>query len=160
VCTEASPFGMGAILFRCGRPVSWLAEEWGEPDLRLPKAVKGDPAWQAEWELLAVLVAVDTWLPHLRAQAVTLLQADATAALYDATCMAGRTPAMNALAAELALRFESAQVDMVPEHLSGTLNFDCDVLSRLAQDGIKVPAALRAVPRASCLQQLPSFSWA
>ncbi len=77
------------------------------------------------------MLVADTWLPHLHSQALSLLQTDATAALYDATRMAGRAPAMYALAAELALRFESAQVHMAPEHLSGTLNYACDALSRL-----------------------------
>jgi hypothetical protein len=160
VRTDASPFGMGAILFKFGQPVAWIAEDWGEHDLRVLKATRGDPAWQAEWELLAVLIAVDTWLPHLHAQAVSLLQTDATAALYDATRMAGRTPAMNALAAELALRFESAQVHMTGEHLSGTLNFACDALSRLSEGTARVPEALAGVARATPRPRVPAFFWA
>ncbi len=104
--------------------------------------------------------AIDAWLPHLQAQAVSLLQTDATAALYDATCMAGRTPAMKALAADLALRFESAQVHMAPEHLSGTLNSACDALSRLSTGKAKVPAALAGVARATPRLRLPAFFWA
>ncbi len=157
--TDASPFGMGAILFKRGRPVAWIAEDWSEHDLRVLKATMGDPAWQAEWELFAVLIAVDTWLPRLHSQAASLLQTDATAALYDATRMAGRTPAMNALAAELALRFESAQVHMAPEHVSGTLNFACDALSRLSK-GAKIPAALAGVARVTPRPRLPAFFWA
>ena len=57
--TGASPYGWGGILFEDGWPRAWAAEEWDEQDLTLLKAKKGDPAWQAEWELLAVLVAVD-----------------------------------------------------------------------------------------------------
>ena len=91
--------------------------------------------------LFAVLIAIYTWLRHLQAQAVSLLQTDATAALYDATRMAGRTPAMNGLAAELALRCESAQMHMALMNLSGTFNYACDVLSRLSKGTAKVPAA-------------------
>ena len=43
----------------------------------------------------------------------------------------GKTTAMNALAAETALRHECANVFTVPEHVAGTLNFDCDPLSLL-----------------------------
>ena len=159
VRTDASPFGMGAILFKNKVPVAWIAEDWGTNDLTLLKAERGNPAWQAEWELLAILIAVDTWLPHLFGQAMCMIQTDATAALHDAQRMAGRTPAMNALAAELALRFESAQVHITPEHLSGTLNFQCDALSRISQ-GAEVPQVLRSRPRASPRPRLPSFFWA
>ena len=66
---------------------------------------------------------------------------------------------MNALAAELALRFESAQVHMAPEHVSGTLNYACDALSRLSK-GAKIPAALAGVARARPRLRLPAFFWA
>ena len=102
VRTDASPYGMGAILFKFGTPVAWIAEEWSPDDYELLKATRGDPAWQAEWELLAVLIAIDTWLARLHSQAMCLVQTDATAALHDVMRMAGRTPAMNALTAELA----------------------------------------------------------
>ena len=67
---------------------------------------------------------------------------------------------MNALAAELALRFESAQVHMAPEHLSGTLNYACDALSRLSKGTAKVPAALAGVARATPRLRLPAVFWA
>ena len=46
---------------------------------------------------------------------------------------------------------------MAPEHLSDTLNFECQALSRLAQDGAKVPEALNAAQQASSRPRLPSF---
>ena len=153
------PLWDGRHSVQTGRPQAWIAEAWSQDDLTLLKARVGDPAWQAEWELLAILIAVDTWLPLLHSQAACLVQTDATAALHDAVRMAGRTPAMNALAAELALRFESAQVHVIPEHLSGTLNFQCDALSRLAQ-GAVVPLVLKATPRISPKLRSPSFFWA
>jgi hypothetical protein len=160
VRSDASPFGFGAILFRNGSPVAWVAEEWSALDYALFKGSKrGDPAWQAEWELLAVLIAVDTWLPRLRCQAMCLVQTDATAALHDVARMAGRTPAMNALAAELALRFESAQVHFWAEHFNGTLNFECDALSRLAQ-GAAMPGILKGIPQAKTRQRAADFFWA
>jgi len=66
---------------------------------------------------------------------------------------------MNALAAELALRFESAAVNMIPEHLNGILNFDCDALSRLAQ-GAAVPEVLRQVRRCRLRPLSAQFFWA
>ena len=88
-----------------------------------------------------------------------LLQTDATAALHDAARLAGRTPAMNAIAAELALRLESAQVHAQPEHLSGTLSFECDALSRLSQ-GASIPKTLANVQRSEPRRRSPFFFWA
>ena len=150
---------MGAVLFKKGVPVAWMALDWSPDDLAFLKAKVGDPAWQAEWELFAVLIAIDTWLPHLRGQAAFLLQADATAALFAAARMAGRTAAMNAIAVEIAIRLESAQVILSPEHFRGTLNFECDALSRLAQ-GAKVPERLLGVERALPKLRQRSFFWA
>ena len=67
---------------------------------------------------------------------------------------------MNALAAELALRFESPQVHMAPEHVSGTLNYACDALSRLSKGTAKVPAAFAGIVRATPRLRLPAFFWA
>ena len=136
-----------------------MALDWSPDDLAFLKAKVGDPAWQAEWELFAVLIAIDTWLPHLRGQAAFLLQADATAALFAAARMAGRTAAMNAIAVEIAIRLESAQVILSPEHFRGTLNFECDALSRLAQ-GAKVPERLLGVERALPKPRQRPFLWA
>jgi len=157
--TDASPYGMGAILFRKGSPILWMALDWSPDDLAFLKAQIGDPAWQAEWELFAILIAIDAWLPHLRGQAAFLLQADATAALFTATRLAGRTPAMNAIAVEIAIRMESADVTLSPEHLRGTLNFECDALSRLAQ-GAAVPEILQNVPRTLPKSRRQQFFWA
>ena len=73
--------------------------------------------------------------------------------------MAGRTAAMNAIAVEIAIRLESAQVILSPEHFRGTLNFECDALSRLAQ-GAEVPKRLLLVPRSSPKPRQRSFFWA
>jgi len=59
VRTDASPFGFGAVFFVNGVPREWLAEVWTEVDAEVLRADLGDPAWQAEWELLALLRAVD-----------------------------------------------------------------------------------------------------
>ena len=45
----------------------------------------------------------------------------------------GKTPAVNALAAKIALRLECANIFTVPEHVAGKLNCDCDAFSRISQ---------------------------
>ena len=66
---------------------------------------------------------------------------------------------MNAIAAEIALRLESAMVNMATEHYRGTLNFECDALSRLAT-GAVIPERLMQVPRASVKPRSAGFFWA
>ena len=158
VRTDASPFGMGGILFHTGRPVSWYAVPITEDDLRLLKAVRGESAWQPELELLAILVAFDAWLPGGRSQ-TWRLQADATAALGACARRAGRTPHMNALAAEIGLRLESVGVFLEQDHFRGDLNTECDALSRL-EAGATVPPRLLSVPRLIPPPRDASFFWA
>ncbi|CAK0849002.1 unnamed protein product [Prorocentrum cordatum] len=142
--TDASPCGFGAIFFVDGAPRAWIAEGWADA---------------AEWELLALLVAVDCWLPRLRDEALALPQTGATAALFSAARLAGRTPLMNAFAAELALRFESANVRVSLEHVAGALNFECDAVSRISR-GAEIPRSLRSARRDDARQRSPSFFWA
>ena len=66
-----------------------------------PTAILGDSAWQLEWELPAIVVSFDLWRPTLATRAVALVQTDASAALGVARRLAGRTPAVNHLTAEL-----------------------------------------------------------
>ena len=159
VRTDASPWGMGAVLFIHGQPCEWMAIDWDKADLHLLQAILGDPAWQAEWELFAILLAIDSWLPHLQGKRAALIQTDATAALFNVERMAGRTPAMNSITAEIALRLEAADVMTTPEHVPGVLNFTCDALSRLSQ-GAQIPPQLVHLPRVWPRPRLPSFFWA
>jgi hypothetical protein len=126
--------------------------------MALLTATRGDPAWQAEWELLVVLVAPDAWLATLKGEAA-ILQSDAAAALFASRRKAGRTPAMNALCAEIALRCEEAQVHLREELVRGALNFEADTLSRLSE-GVDIPERLLGVALIIQKSRLPSFFWA
>ena len=141
-----------------GRPTAWIAQHWTTEDAALLKAEIGDAAWQAEWELFAVLIAIDTWLSILRLEHLCLVQSDATAALHSAHRSAGRTPIMNALSVEIALRMESAMVHMDLEHYRGSINFECDALSRLAQ-GAEIPSRLLDIPQTLLQPRSLSFFW-
>ena len=107
---------------------------------------------------MAILLAIDSWLPHLQGKRAALIQTDATAALFNVERMAGRTPAMNSITAEIVLRLEAADVMSTPEHVPGVLNFTCDALSRLSQ-GAKIPPQLAHLPRVWPRPRLPSFFW-
>ena len=66
---------------------------------------------------------------------------------------------MNARCAEVALRCESAQIDLREEHLRGAFNFQADALSRLS-GGADVPERLSGVIRFVPKQRTPAFYWA
>ena len=157
--SDASPFGFGAILFWAGSPQAWIAGTWESDDLARLKAVFGDPAWQAEWEIFAALLAIDVWLKFLWGHPLAMLQLDATAALHSILRSSGRTPVMNAIAAEVSLRLEIGQVELQGEHLTGTLNFECDALSRLVQENKKIPQSLTNVRRDVVPHRGPEFFW-
>ena len=108
---------------------------------------------------MAALLALDVWLPKLRGRTLCLFQMDATAALFTILKSSGKTPVMNAMAAEIALRLECADVQTLPEHLSGTLNFQCDALSRLSQ-GAPIPDVLVNLPRETPKERSEQFFWA
>ena len=57
--TDASPFGMGGILLENdGTVLGYWADELQARDLERFGATVGDPAFQSEWEFLAVLISV------------------------------------------------------------------------------------------------------
>ena len=123
-----------------------VAQEIDENDLERMAVIHRDSAWQAEWELLAIVVSVDLWRPLLATRAVTLVQTDFSAARGVARRLAGRAPAMNNLAAELGLRLQCMGCTRQDEWASsGALNVEADARSRLTQ-GSSVPVCLRHVP--------------
>ena len=64
--TDASPFGMGGVLLSARhQPLCYWADALGPLDFERFGAKLGDPAWQAEWEHLAVLTSLHAFRGHL-----------------------------------------------------------------------------------------------
>ena len=98
---------MGGILFYKGKPQKWWASPLTPDDLSLFAATIGDPAFQAEWELLAILTSVVAWADCLQSCLVGMIESDSWAALNATMKMASSTPSMNALGAEIGIRMAS-----------------------------------------------------
>ena len=83
IVTDASPWGLGGFLTALnGTPVRYFSEPLREEDYRRWKLSPGDPAGQAIWEALAVLVALALWAPHAQSLGVRFrVRADSTATL-------------------------------------------------------------------------------
>ena len=149
--TDASPYGMGRFLCQVGKPVAFWADELREEELKLFKAEIGDPSFQTEWELLAILVSLrvfsEHW-PHDDLQPTqVIVETDNTAALQAALNFQASSPIMQYLAAEVALELESQTLDMLwGTHIRGVANHEADALSRLSQ-GAAIPSSLRHVNR-------------
>ena len=147
--SDASTTGMGAILMEAGghRPIRWLVTPITAYDRARFGSEKGDPAFMAEWELLAILVALATWGKEFLSGQRTkfLLQMDSKAALSSALKLSSHAATVNMIAAEITLRLEQLGIEALSgEHFRGTLNIEADALSRLSE-GKPFPRALLGV---------------
>ena len=126
-------------------------------------AFRGDPAWQAEWELLAILISLHAFHDKLMSvRAHVVVQSDSMAALGAAMKVSSSSYYMNALAAEIALVLEELGSEVVlTDHLPAALNTDADALSRLSE-GASLPKSLRNVVRLAAPCRDASFykAWA
>ena len=134
-------------MFDRGKPKAWFADAVTEVDMRTLGATQS-AEWQAEFELLAIVVAVRLWVHELTDESFAVLQTDAMAALGAARRLAGRSPVMNFLAGEYALTLETHNMTASHFHLPGTLNFE--YTNTLAAILGRVDASPRAERRA-CL---------
>ena len=129
-----------------GMPVAWWADEIQEWDLALLGAKTEDPAWQSEWELLAVAISARLFGPQIASQAVHLTT-DNTGVLHTALNLRASSPGMVAVAAELACVLRQFDIDLRQgNHVRSAANYLADALSRLSR-GAAVPALLVPVTR-------------
>ena len=78
---DASPWGFGGILEERGTPVAWWSSEITEQDRKVVPGEPGDPAFQAERELLAILISFATWA----SKSLILRAHDATASISSSS---------------------------------------------------------------------------
>ena len=134
IATDASPEGIGAVIFINNVAISALAGPVGEQDAKMLRFELGSSASQGILEALAVLVAIRTWADKLSDYGLVLrVQSDSTTALALSQRLAHSSPSLNFLGAELALTLEKLAIDrIVPCHIPGVANEAADFLSRRA----------------------------
>lgn len=153
--TDACPTGMGAYLMIAGKFAAYWHDSVTAADLELLGATAGDPAFQSEWELLAVWISVETFMPilsELGCNPRILLRTDNAATISAAMDYRAKSPLMVQLAAEISMQMEVHQLSQLrAEHVLGISNKIADQLSRM-QTHDSVPGPLRT---AKCLVPQP-----
>ena len=143
-----------AVLWGANGPVAWWAQELQPEDFAFLQATPGDPAWQTEWEMLAIIVSLTSFSKFIRHKAVSLL-ADNTGVLETTLKLRSSKPGMALLAAELVVTLKEMDSQIAfGRHLRSAANYLADALSRLSV-GKSVPKPLEEVPRV----EPPVRSW-
>lgn len=93
-----------------GSPVSCFASDIPETALKRFKACRGDCKYNTVWEGLALLIAFRIWLPGLGYGAFVRCKSDNIGALVMLSKGKAKSPDMNILAREFALRPGLAEV--------------------------------------------------
>ena len=144
--TDACPFGMGGFIMIAGSYQAFWHDEITNEDCRLIGCTVGDPSFQSELELLALLVSLVVFRPWLQrgdsSEVAVVFRTDNTATIQAALQFQASSPIMMQLCAEMSLRLETMQVaSVMAQHVPGALNVICDALSRLSQ-GAAFPSEL------------------
>ena len=146
--TDASPWGIGGVLFRAGRPVAWFTDVLHPCDLERFHAAVGDSAFTTLWETFAILVALRAWKGPQFGGGRLALRADSLGAILALRKCASRNPGVSTLLEELAL--EDAELDRgytLLTHIPGVSNVLPDALSRLqAPEPKPFPECLSNIP--------------
>jgi hypothetical protein len=159
VSTDASPWGIGGVLYLKNQPIAFFADQIQQNDLKLFNAKIGDPAFTTLWEALAIAVAIKLWSSKLGPTASFELRSDSLGALSAIAKKASKAAEMNKIIAEITLMEAVLGVSITSlSHIPGLSNDTPDALSRLwAPEAKSIPARLQGVTRESCPDRDRSF---
>ena len=124
--TDASPTRLGSVLFVCEKPTHFIGHVLTEQDCQDlgGQARLNDPAYQSEFELLAIFISIKLFSELFKEQCIQVFaHRDSTSALHTVMTLRGKSPLMAQLAGEVALQLESLEIDAVwGRRLRGVLN--------------------------------------
>ena len=138
ITTDASPYGLGAVLEENGNIISFFSSQITDTDRQvLSLGATPSSSDQQVLEALALLVALREWTPLWFNRRVLLsVQSDNVATLTLLCKMQPHSDRMGIIARELALDIAKSSVspdDAV--HIPGIANKAADALSRVCQPG-------------------------
>ena len=135
VVTDASPWGIGGVLYSQGAPVSHFSDQLHEEDLRRFQARRGDPAFSTLWEAMAILVALRCWAPFFTHDTAVTVRSDSHGSLSAMAKPSSPSPCLNLVMAEMALDASELACGLIPVdqlvHIPGASNAVADPLSRM-----------------------------
>ena len=151
ITTDASPWGIGAVLEVESVPRAYLSDAISQKDAQRLHFELGSCKGQAAAEALAVLVALRAWAGvWISRRTAVHVKSDSEAALGALGKLSSPAPAVNCIAKEVALdiALSSYGVD-VWSHISGEENKEADTLSRWyePQAPQEMPAGLAGIER-------------
>ena len=130
--TDASPEGMGGLLFINNSLVSIFSSKVTEEDCKQLDIDYLQSSSQGPLEAYAILQALNLWLPKLAGCGITLtVEADSIVALALTQRWAGKSPSLNYIGAELGIAAEEGGIEEFrSKHVPGAANTHADYLSR------------------------------
>ena len=147
---DASPWGLGGVLTRCGQCMSWFSCALSDAELAVLELTRGSHRSQQAVEALCALVALRAWSQHWRNQRLQIrVQSDSISALVLAVRLKTSGRASGIIARDMALDLaESNFMPLIAEHVPGVANLVPDLLSRRFQPGkdFVLPSALTHIP--------------
>ena len=148
ITTDASPWGIGAILAIDGRAVEYFTQPTTLDDAQaLGIELTRDSKCQQAFEALTLLVALRQWRYHWATRRCVLhVASDNIAALSMVCKIQPHSPMLNLIARELALDVADAIYQpQICEHVPGVANIAADALSRKYDPGFRyhLPTVLR-----------------
>ena len=160
VVTDASPWGIGGVLYSHGVPVSHFSDWLHEEDLRRFQARRGDPAFNTLWEAMAILVALRCWAPRFTHDTAVTVRSDSHGSLSAMAKLSSPSPSLHLAMAELFLDASELPCGLTPVdvlvHIPGVSNTVADPLSRAySPSPLAFPSELaRSVPVTPLLRDI------
>jgi hypothetical protein len=103
ISVDASPWGIGGLLYHNDQPISYFADNIAQHDLRRFSATIGDPAFNTLWEALAIPVALRSWRSSSATAVIFQVRSVSLSALSSIFKGSSRSPSLNNIVSEILL---------------------------------------------------------
>ena len=132
IVTDASPWGIGGVLYLNSAAVAYFSDELHPCDLNRFRARIGESAFTTVWESLAILVALRLWRPLFTYLDAVGVRSDSHGSLSALASLSTSSASLNVIVCEIALDTALADCALVSlTHIPGVSNTVADALSRI-----------------------------